>query len=80
MAGGQTTYITPDELCQRLGGRFTKKTLANWRSDEKRPGPAFARFGNRILYPLEEVLRWEKARQYGTTKDYGKKQPTLEPA
>jgi hypothetical protein len=67
----QEQYLTPDEVCGRWNGRITKKTLANWRSSGI--GPAFSKFGARILYPLSKLALWEEAQQFSSTKEYGKK-------
>lgn len=50
-------YLTPAELSKRWGGAVTTGTLANWRS--KGQGPAFAKFGSRVRYPLAKVVDWE---------------------
>lgn len=52
-------YLTPAELVKRWGGAVTTGTLANWRS--KGIGPAFAKFGSRVRYPLVRVVEWESA-------------------
>lgn len=52
-------YLTPTELSKRWGGAVTTGTLANWRS--KGQGPAFAKFGSRVRYPLANVVNWEKS-------------------
>ena len=36
-------------------------------------GPAFSKFGARILYPLSKLALWEEAQQFSSTKEYGKK-------
>lgn len=54
-----TEYLTPTELSKRWSGAVTTGTLANWRS--KGQGPAFAKFGSRVRYPLANVVEWEKA-------------------
>jgi len=66
-------HFTPQELSKRWDGKITVKTLANWRSDPAGKGPAFRRFGNKILYPLSAVEAYERATQYATTRDYGKR-------
>ena len=58
MADG-AIYLTPAELCARLRGTVTLKTLSNWRRGIGGPGPAFMRFGNRVLYPVAFVESWE---------------------
>ena len=48
--------LTPDEAAARL--RTPVKTLANWRN--RRVGPAYIKFGRRVLYPLDKLEAWEK--------------------
>jgi hypothetical protein len=62
--------LTPRELSARWNNKIAPKTLANWRSDPARKGPTFRRYGNKILYPLSAVIAFEKAREFGTTRDY----------
>lgn len=50
-------YLTPAQLAQRWEGAVTTGTLANWRC--KGSGPAFAKFGSRVRYPLASVVLWE---------------------
>lgn len=50
-------YLTPAQLSDRWNGAVTTGTLANWRSN--RTGPAFAKFGSRVRYPLARVVEWE---------------------
>lgn len=56
-------YLTPAQLAQRWGGAVTTGTLANWRS--KGSGPAFAKFGSRVRYPLAQVVAWEAVNLHG---------------
>lgn len=48
--------LTPDEAAARL--RTPVKTLANWRN--RRVGPAYIKFGRRVLYPLDKLIEYEK--------------------
>lgn len=57
--GQAAEYLTPAELSKRWGGAVKTGTLANWRS--KGLGPAFAKFGSRVRYPLTKVVEWEAA-------------------
>lgn len=50
-------YITVDDLLERWCGAYTRGTLANLRSQRK--GPPFAKFGTKILYPLDALEKWE---------------------
>lgn len=67
----EETYFSPRELSARWEGRIAAKTLANWRT--LGIGPKFRRFGNKILYRLDWVKKYEDANAYLTTRDYGKK-------
>lgn len=51
-----TPSLTPDELSTRWN--IAAKTLANWRSMGR--GPAYSKIGRVILYPLEEVVEYER--------------------
>jgi len=61
-------YLTPKQLSDRWEGHITVKTLANWRCDGK--GPTFRRFGNKILYPLPQVERYEQSCESQSSKTY----------
>lgn len=56
-------YLTPSQLSERWNGAVTTGTLANWRS--KGSGPAFAKFGSRVRYPLARVAAWEAVNLHG---------------
>lgn len=58
-------YLTPAELSTRLKGLITTKTLANWRSLNQ--GPAYSRWGNRVVYRIEDVEQWERERMFRGT-------------
>jgi hypothetical protein len=66
-------YLTAHEVAERIGLKV--RTLANWRSDPRRPGPPFHKFGNRIRYVFTDVLEWEKRHHYGATVDYDLVEP-----
>jgi predicted site-specific integrase-resolvase len=53
--GGAAMNLNTKEASERL--RIPEKTLANWRN--KRIGPPFRKFGRRVLYPLDQLERWE---------------------
>lgn len=57
----QVKYLTADELVERWNRAVTVGTLANWRGQKKRKGPAFVKFGANVRYPLHEVVKWEQA-------------------
>ena len=50
--------LTAAELAKRWRGKITEGTLANWRSQDK--GPRFTKMGGVILYPLDQVEKYEK--------------------
>jgi len=62
-------FLTPDQLCARYQNMITPGTLANWRSTKSGGGPTYIRIGNRIFYPVEEVIRWEKERTFRSTSE-----------
>jgi hypothetical protein len=47
-----------DEVVERYRGQISEGTLRNWRSI--RIGPSFIKIGKAILYPLEELDRWDR--------------------
>ena len=49
---------------------MTVRTLANWRWAGN--GPKFTRIGGRILYDMEELVRWEDRRTVEHTGAYKK--------
>lgn len=51
--------LTTDDLAARWKGRVEKHTLENWRYLGK--GPDWKKFGGRVLYPLDEVVKYERA-------------------
>lgn len=57
-------YLTPEEVATRLRLK-TPETLAHWRN--QRRGPPFRKFGSRVLYPMDQLLEWER-RQTVETK------------
>ena len=50
------TYLTPEELAARI--RVAPSTLSKWRMEGD--GPAFYKFGKRVLYRLDIVEQWER--------------------
>lgn len=52
-------HLRPDELAARWRGAISEKTLANWRSIGY--GPKYLKLGNRVVYPLADIERWETA-------------------
>lgn len=54
--GSSSPYLTPKEVAERW--RVKPHTLSNWR--HAGTGPKYVRVGARVLYPIEEVLAYEK--------------------
>ncbi len=50
--------LTLEEVVERYRGQISEGTFRNWRS--MRIGPSFIKIGNAILYPLEELNRWDR--------------------
>lgn len=61
-------YLTPNEVVDRYEGKISVRTLANWRSSGT--SPPFTKVGGRILYPLRDLLEWEKGRTVKSTAQY----------
>ena len=53
-------YLTPQQVRDRYQGRLSLQTLANWRYQGT--GPQYLKLGGRVLYPLAELLAWERER------------------
>jgi hypothetical protein len=51
-------FLRVDEVVERYRGQIGEGTLRNWRS--MRIGPSFIKIGKAILYPLEELDRWDR--------------------
>lgn len=52
-------YLTSDEVVERYRGQLSEGTLRNWRSMQI--GPSFIKIGKSILYPVDELDRWDRA-------------------
>lgn len=50
------TYLEPREVADRF--KISENTLAGWR--KKNSGPDYKKFGGKILYLLEDVIKYEK--------------------
>lgn len=59
--GELTKYLTERELARRW--RHSQRTLQRWRAEGK--GVTSLRIGRRIVYRLEDVLRFEAACETG---------------
>lgn len=55
-ASRQQSLATPGEVAEFLGGDFSEKTLANWRSDGK--GPKYHKIGRHVRYRWTDVNAW----------------------
>ena len=51
-------FLTLNEVVERYRGQISEGTLRNWRS--MRVGPSFLKVGKAVLYPLEELDRWDR--------------------
>ena len=51
-------FLTLNEVVERYRGQIGEGTLRNWRS--MRIGPSFIKIGKAVLYPLEELDRWDR--------------------
>ena len=51
-------FLTLEEVVERYRGQVSEGTLRNWRS--MRIGPSFIKIGKAILYPLEQLDRWDR--------------------
>lgn len=65
----QTGFLTPQQLSKRWGERIKLRTINNWRTTGD--GPPYTKIGGAVLYPVEEVVKWEKARTVNSTSQYG---------
>lgn len=63
-------FYTPEELVARYNGKVTIRTLANWRSAGV--SPPYTKVGGRIVYPVDQLLKWEQSRTVTSTSDYRK--------
>jgi hypothetical protein len=52
------TFLNLEEVVERFGGQVSEETRRNWRS--MRIGPSFIKIGKAVLYPLEELDRWDR--------------------
>lgn len=58
-------FLSPKELASRW--RMKEQTLANWR--HAGTGPPFVRISNRVLYPTDGILSFEKLDSKWLTQD-----------
>lgn len=52
-------YVTPDEVVERYRNQISEGTRRNWRS--KKIGPSFIKIGKAVLYPVNELDRWDRS-------------------
>lgn len=52
-------YLTSEEVIERYRNKVSDGTLRNWRS--KRIGPSYIKIGKAILYPADELDRWDRS-------------------
>lgn len=52
-------YLTLEEVVDRYRNQISPGTLRNWRS--KRIGPSFIKIGKTVLYPRDELDRWDRS-------------------
>ena len=52
-------FLTLDEVVARYRNQISEGTLRNWRC--KRIGPSFIKIGKAVLYPLDELERWDRS-------------------
>lgn len=50
-------YLTAEEVSERYRGSISVGTLRNWRA--MRIGPAYVKIGKAVLYPIEELEKWD---------------------
>lgn len=58
------SLATPSEVAAFLGGDFSEKTLANWRSEGK--GPKYHKVGRHVRYDWADVNAWLAEQVAGT--------------
>jgi hypothetical protein len=51
-------HLTLAEVVERCRCQISEGTLRNWRS--MRIGPSFLKIGKAVLYPLDELDRWDR--------------------
>ncbi len=51
-------FLTLNEVIERYRGQISEGTWRNWRSMRVRP--SFLKVGKAVLYPREELDRWDR--------------------
>jgi hypothetical protein len=60
-------FLTEEEVAERYRGEIAPGTLRNWRS--QRVGPAFIKIGKAVLYPIEELKKFDERNLVRTGSD-----------
>ena len=60
--------LTTREVSAYFEGKISEKTLNNWRSQGR--GPKFLRIEGKVLYPIDELKKWEEQNLYSSTSNY----------
>lgn len=68
MSHDSKLFFTPEELVDRYQGKVTVRTLANWRS--LGISPPYTKCGGRVLYPVDQLIEWERKRTVTSTANY----------
>lgn len=50
-------HLSAEQLADRWG--LSPRTLSNWRYKKPAKGPAFIKIGAKVLYPIDEVRKYE---------------------
>lgn len=58
-AMSEPLFLTVDEVVVRYRNQISEGTFRNWRS--KRIGPSFIKIGKAVLYPIDELERWDRS-------------------
>jgi hypothetical protein len=58
-AAGAPEYLQPADLVRRWDSAVAAGTLANWRT--RQSGPPFIKLGGQVLYPIGDLVQWERA-------------------
>jgi hypothetical protein len=61
-----SSFLKPGEIVSRWRNTVTEGTLAVWRSIGK--GPPYIKSGRSVLYPLDELEKYEKGKIKGVVE------------
>jgi len=59
----ESPFLTPKETAAFL--RLSVRALENYRANGG--GPRYRKHGNKVVYPLENLIAWSKKREYEHT-------------